>query len=32
MAKKDARKLSAQFSKLKNEMMSAVKGSMARHG
>jgi len=32
MAKKDARKLSAQFSKLKNEMMSAVKGSIARHG
>jgi hypothetical protein len=30
MAKSDAKRLSAQFSKLKDEMMSSVKGSMFR--
>jgi len=30
MAKKDAKKLSAQYSKMKNEMMSTLKGSVFR--
>jgi hypothetical protein len=30
MAKSDAKRLSAQFSKLKDDMMNAVKGSMFR--
>jgi len=31
MAKKDAKKLSAQYSKLKNEIMNSLKGSMFRN-
>jgi len=31
MSKKDARRLSAQYSKLKNEMMSTLKGSIFRN-
>jgi hypothetical protein len=31
MAKKDAKKLSAQYSKMKNEIMNSLKGSMFRN-
>ena len=31
MAKKDAKKLSAQYSKMKNEIMNTLKGSLIRN-
>ena len=31
MAKKDAKKLSAQYSKMKNEIMNTLKGSLVRN-
>jgi hypothetical protein len=31
MAKKDAKKLSAQYSKMKNEIMNSLKGSVFRN-
>lgn len=31
MAKKDAKKLSAQYSKMKNEIMNSLKGSLFRN-
>jgi len=31
MAKKDAKKLSAQYSKMKNEIMNSLKGSLVRN-
>jgi hypothetical protein len=31
MAKKDAKKLSSQYSKMKDEMMSVLKGSIVRN-
>jgi hypothetical protein len=31
MSKKDAKRLSAQYSKLKDDMMSSLKGSVFRH-